>query len=78
MKKVPMTFYSENEKFVGYEKSISTSQITRYRSVSIKDEIKYHIVLEETPFYPEGGGQVGDTGHLKYSDSNIEVLDTIK
>ena len=52
------------------------SQITRYRSVSIKDEIKYHIVLENS-FYPEGG-QVGDSGHLKYSDANIEVLDTIK
>ena len=69
---------TENESFVGYDKSTYTSQITRYRSVSVKDKIKFHIVLEDTPFYPEGGGQVGDSGYLKYSDANIEVLDTIK
>ena len=60
---------SKNESFVGYDKSISTSQITRYRSVSIKDEIKYHIVLEETPFFPEGEGKL-----VIQAISNIQML----
>jgi alanyl-tRNA synthetase len=53
--------------------------ITRYRKVdSKKDGLLYQIVLSATPFYPEGGGQVGDRGVLKSANESIEILDTKK
>jgi alanyl-tRNA synthetase len=65
--------------FVGYDKSEAQSQIIKYRGVSSKKEgQRYQLVLDKTPFYPEGGGQVGDKGFLIFNNEKIQVLDTKK
>ncbi|MEL1243455.1 alanine--tRNA ligase [Flavobacterium sp. DGU11] len=67
------------ESFVGYDQTENEVKITRYRKVdSAKDGVQYQIVLSATPFYPEGGGQVGDRGVLTSANDRIEVLDTKK
>jgi len=67
------------ESFVGYDQLENEVHITRYRKVdSKKDGILYQIVLDATPFYPEGGGQVGDRGTLRSANESVEILDTKK
>ncbi len=67
------------ETFVGYDFSANDVKITRYRKIdSKKDGVLYQIVLDATPFYPEGGGQVGDKGTLVSANESIEILDTKK
>lgn len=67
------------ETFVGYDLQENEVKITRYRSVDSKKDGKlYQIVLNNTPFYPEGGGQVGDKGVLSSTNEEIEIIDTKK
>jgi len=67
------------ETFVGYDQIENEVKITRIRKVdSKKDGILYQIVLDNTPFYPEGGGQVGDKGTLVSANETIEIIDTKK
>ena len=67
------------ETFVGYDQTENEVKITRIRKVdSKKDGILYQIVLDNTPFYPEGGGQVGDKGVLVSANETIEIIDTKK
>ena len=66
------------EVFIGYEKESIKTKISRYRSFESGNKLIYHIVLQETPFYPEGGGQIGDTGFLEFNGNRIKVLDTKK
>jgi alanyl-tRNA synthetase len=67
------------ETFVGYDLLVNEVKITRYRSLdSKKDGRLYQIVLDHTPFYPEGGGQVGDKGILSTPNQDIEIIDTKK
>ena len=67
------------EQFVGYDQTENEVKITRIRKVdSKKDGILYQIVLDNTPFYPEGGGQVGDKGTLVSANEIIEIIDTKK
>ena len=67
------------ETFVGYDQTENEVKITRIRKVdSKKDGILYQIVLDNTPFYPEGGGQVGDKGTLVSANQTIDIIDTKK
>ena len=67
------------ETFVGYDCTTNDVKITRIRKInSKKDGILYQIVLNNTPFYPEGGGQVGDKGVLISANETIEIIDTKK
>ncbi len=67
------------ETFVGYDQTENEVKISRIRKIdSKKDGILYQIVLDNTPFYPEGGGQVGDKGTLVSVNEIIEIIDTKK
>ena len=64
--------------FVGYDKTTCETQILRYRKMASKGKEYFQIVLSQTPFYAEMGGQVGDTGFLSANNEKISVIDTKK
>jgi alanyl-tRNA synthetase len=70
--------------FVGYDQlETRSSQVVKYRLVQVKDQQQIQLVLNRTPFYPEGGGQVGDTGWMIFGSEStgqerIRVSDTKK
>ncbi|MDG1380608.1 MAG: alanine--tRNA ligase [Flavobacteriales bacterium] len=67
------------EEFVGYDRTEAEVRITRWREVKIKDKTRFQLVFHLTPFYPEGGGQVGDSGVLEGKDGDIlPILTTRK
>ncbi|REC47773.1 alanine--tRNA ligase [Chryseobacterium pennipullorum] len=73
-----VTLEDKPETFVGYDQTESETYITRYRKVENKDGEFYQVVLSSSPFYPEGGGQVGDKGVLENAVESFEVLETKK
>jgi alanyl-tRNA synthetase len=65
--------------FVGYDQlKVEKSHVLKYRAVNDKKGQQYQIVLSRTPFYPEGGGQVGDQGFMYFEGEKIAVVDTKK
>ena len=68
------------EEFVGYDTLEAQVKLTRYRKVtSKKDGELYQLVFNMTPFYPEGGGQVGDKGYVESPNGDVTyILDTKK
>lgn len=71
---------SKEQTFIGYDDLYSKVSIQRYRKISSKKQGDlYQLVLNQTPFYPEGGGQVGDKGYLEAPNGNVTyVIDTKK
>lgn len=66
---------SDNESFIGYDNITAEVKLTRYRKVdSKKDGQLFQLVFDQTPFYPEGGGQVGDKGYLEASNGDVTYL----
>ncbi|WP_178984516.1 alanine--tRNA ligase [Winogradskyella helgolandensis] len=68
------------EEFIGYDAEEANVKITRYRKVTSKKEGEmYQLVFNLTPFYPEGGGQIGDKGVLQDAHGDVVyILDTKK
>lgn len=66
------------EEFIGYDYTEGDVYITRYREVKVKDKTIYQMVFNYTPFYPEGGGQVGDTGYIEFDGEKTFIFDTKK
>ena len=65
-------------RFVGYDYTEYTCHILKYREVKQKKGVVYEVILDETPFYGEMGGEIGDQGDLINGEETIHVLDTKK
>jgi alanyl-tRNA synthetase len=64
--------------FIGYDNLSAEIQLVKYRKVSQKQKSFYQLVFNQTPFYPEGGGQVGDIGTIEANGQQISIFDTKK
>ena len=68
----------DEEEFVGYDTLKTAVRIVRYRKVTTKSGASFQLVFNLTPFYPEGGGQVGDKGYLEAPNGNVTYITDTK
>ncbi|HEX2606410.1 MAG TPA: alanine--tRNA ligase [Flavisolibacter sp.] len=64
--------------FIGYDSLEAKAHILKYRKVKAKGREAYQVVLDQTPFYAESGGQAGDTGQLIIEGKPFRIIDTRK
>jgi alanyl-tRNA synthetase len=62
--------------FTGYQEPSSTARVLAVREVDSGSGADAELFLDRTPFYAEGGGQVGDTGTIRTPSGSARVLDT--
>ena len=66
------------QKFVGYDYTEYTCHIVKYREVKQKKGVVFEAIFDQTPFYGEMGGEVGDSGVIVNEEETIKILDTKK
>ncbi len=69
---------NDDIKFTGYDELEAEIKIMRYRKVKAKGKEQFQLVFNQTPFYAESGGQVGDTGIITSANEKINIVDTQK
>ena len=70
---------SSNNIFKGYDHYELESKVFKYREcINSEGDTQYHLVTNQTPFYPEGGGQIGDTGEIISNSASIAVKNTFR
>ena len=71
--------YGKHSIFKGYKSLTEEVFLRKYRKVSLSNKKDvYHVIFDKTPFYPEGGGQIGDSGILENSNKKINIINTFK
>lgn len=66
------------QEFIGYDLLKTHVKFVKYRKVTQKKKSFYQVVFNLTPFYPEGGGQVGDKGYIEFNGTKHSIFDTKK
>ena len=68
----------EQCEFIGYDNLTAPIHIARYRRVTSKGKTTYQLVFDQTPFYGNSGGQIGDTGYIESANEKIQIIATEK
>ena len=68
----------EQSEFIGYDNLTAPVHIARYRRVTSKGKTTYQLVFDQTPFYGNSGGQIGDTGYIESANEKVDIIATEK
>ena len=71
-------FPIKQSEFVGYDLLTAPVKIARYRRVTSKNKTTYQLVFDQTPFYGNSGGQIGDTGYIASANERLDIVATEK
>lgn len=73
-----ITDEQKTSSFIGYDSTEAEVRIIRYRKIKQKNKDTFQLVFDQTPFYAESGGQVGDSGWIESPNEKVRITETRK